>query len=97
MPEDYLAQLCQKLAGRIGSEWPTFQDHALRADAGDAGMIYVALRGAKRDVEAGEELSSELASLLEDELDEEPKNIDFAISIGSGNNDLLLQIELRYV
>jgi hypothetical protein len=99
MPDDRLKHLCQKLASRIETEWPIVDGHTLRADAGDAGMIYVALRGAKGDLEAGDKLSGELESLLSDALDEEPgdRELDFAISVGSGNKDLLLQIELRYV
>jgi hypothetical protein len=96
-PDDHLKNLCKELASRIQAERPMFEDHEVRADAGDAGMIYVALRGAKRELDAGEQLSDELASLIEGELDAEPKDIDFAISVGSGNKDLLFQIELRYV
>lgn len=95
--QEYLKHLCEKLTERIRSRWPTFEGHDVRADAGDPGMIYVALRGAKRDPDAGEALSSKLESLLGRELDEKPDAVDFAISLGSTNEDLLLQIELRYV
>ncbi|QDG50339.1 hypothetical protein FIV42_06210 [Persicimonas caeni] len=95
--QEHLKHLSEKLAERIRSEWPTYGGHDVRADAGDPGMIYVALRGAKRDFDAGEAFSGELESLLDGELDGEPEAIDFAISLGSTNKDLLLQIELRYV
>lgn len=95
--QERLKHLSDKLTERIRSEWPTFEGHDVRADAGDPGMIYVALRGAKRDLDAGEQLSAKLESLLGRELDEEPEDVDFAISLGSTNKDLLLQIELRYV
>ncbi|MFP4601276.1 MAG: hypothetical protein ACLFVJ_23715 [Persicimonas sp.] len=98
MPDtDHLQHLCERLAARIRAEFVTFEGHTVRVDAGDAGMIYVAIRDAKREVELGEELSSQLESLLERELDDEPEQLDFAISLGSTNKDLLLQIEVREV
>ena len=99
MPDDHqeLKHLCEKLTDRIRSQWPTYDGHTVRADAGDAGMIYVALRGAKREREAAEQLGGEIESLLAHELADEPEELDFAISVGSTNKDLLLQIELRYV
>lgn len=90
-----LEQLCDGLAARINDELPTFGGFDVRADAGEPGLVYVALRGAKREVEAGEKLARRLETLVEEVLDETEDEFGFALSIGAGMRDLLLQIEVR--
>lgn len=95
MSAEDLHALCQKITTQIAEDHPIFKGFDVRADAGEPGMIYVALRGAKREIAAGEELAKALESLLEPMIDMAKLNVDFAISLGRGNRDLLLQIELR--
>lgn len=93
--EEYLEHLCERLANQIHAEIPHQGDYAVRADAGDPGLIYVALRGAKRDRDAGEQLADRVSSLLDRELAEEPRELEYALSMGAGNKDLLLQVDVR--
>ncbi|MFU8804180.1 MAG: hypothetical protein ACNA8W_10255 [Bradymonadaceae bacterium] len=90
-----LSTIAEELASSIADEFPTFEDYKVRVDAGEAGMIYVALREAKAKLDLGEELSTALEAHLDRELGDRARDIQFAISLGSGNRDLLLQIELR--
>lgn len=94
---DRLKALADDIAERLGAKYASFSGYDVRADAGDAGMIYVALRGAKRDRDAGEAFADQVGALVERTLDEAADSIDFAVSLGAGNKDLLLQIELRQV
>jgi hypothetical protein len=97
MSERALKQRCDEIAERIQQAYASYEGHAVRVDSGDAGMIYVALRDARRQPELGERLGAKLEALLEEEIDGESEELDFAISLGSGNRDLLLQVEVRYV
>ena len=92
-----LDQFCDELASSINESLPTFEGHDLRADAGESGMIYVALRGAKKKTDLGESLAERIAAIADDAIAAEDHPIDFAISMGRGNKDLLLQIECRVV
>ncbi len=84
-----------RIAENIGEKHPTFEGFDVRADAGEPGMVYVALRQAKREVRAGERFAGKLESLVKSEIDDASSELGFAISLGQGNQDLLLQIELR--
>lgn len=86
-------ELCESIATQINEQIPQFDGHQVRADAGSSGAIYVALRGARSDISAGERLADRLAPLIEGQI--EGRNLDFAVSLGSGDEDLLLQIEVR--
>ncbi len=93
--QTHLDELAQAIVARMRGDVASFQGHAVRADAGEAGMIYVALRGAKRDRDAGEALAARISGLVEAALADEAQAVDFAVSLGQGDKDLLLQIELR--
>jgi hypothetical protein len=93
MSEQQLSRLGDQVAGAISQQYPEFKGFRLRADAGEPGMIYGALREAKRSPGVGEELSAALDALIEQELKGEA--VDFALSMGFGSRDLVLQIELR--
>lgn len=95
MTDAVLDQVCEGLARRINDGCPTFEGFDVRADAGEPGLVYVALRRAKRQSEVGEIFADRVAELVEDALDEEDDEFGFAISIGAGMRDLLLQIEVR--
>lgn len=85
----------ERVANRIRRQFSHFRDYAVRADAGGDGMVYVALRQARRDVAAGERLADQLTPVISETLDAEPDRLDFAISLGSGDEDLLLLVEIR--
>ena len=93
MGQRSIDELCRSLAARIGDEFPQFEGYDLRADAGSAGTVYVALREAKHDTAAGERLADELTEHIEDELAGD--DLDFALGLGAGDDDLLLRIELH--
>lgn len=95
MNDSTLEHICEGLARRINDEFPTFQGFDTRADAGEPGLVYVALRGAKHDTEVGEAFADRVADLVEVALDAEEDRLRFAVSIGAGMRDLLLQIEVR--
>lgn len=86
---DQLEALCRAVADRIGDEIEQFEGFDVRADAGEPGMIYVALRDAKDRRDVGERFAEQVASVVEEETGE------FALSVGAGDSDLLLQIEIR--
>ena len=88
-------RICRELAAKINDELGEFSGFDTRADAGEPGMIYVALRGAKKEVEEGEKFADEIAAIIEDDLADRGDELPFAISVGAGNKDLLLQIEIR--
>ena len=88
-----LSRLADELAARIQQELPTFEGRDLRADAGEGGIIYIALRRAKKAPEAGERLAARLEHLLDAALEGTPAA--YAISLGRGDRDLLFHIELR--
>lgn len=90
-----LANFAQTLAKAIGDRWPQFGGVDLRADAGEPGMIYVALRGARRQPELGEKLAEKIENLAAELSERGEAAIAVAISLGRGNKDLLLQIECR--
>jgi hypothetical protein len=92
-----LEALSQQIADAIGREFSNFDGNDVRADAGDPGMIYVAIRGARRESDLGRALANEMSSTIEQQLAESPRDVEFAISLGAGNDDLLLRIELREV
>ena len=94
MSEEKLHSMGDEIAGRINAEVSTFEGFEVRADAGEAGMVYVALRGAKRELEAGERLAKRLSDLVEGVI-EKDEALDFGLGMGRGNKDLLLRIELR--
>lgn len=91
--ETNLEQIGRRIADRIGAELDEFGGHAVRADAGKPGMIYVALRGAKGDVELGGQFAERVGELVDELL--EDRQAAFAVSMGAGDDDLLLQIEVR--
>lgn len=93
MSEQLLTHLGDRVAGAIAAKYKEFKGFRLRADAGEPGMIYVALREAKKSPAVGEELSAALDALVEGELEGEA--VDFALSMSFGSRDLVLQIELR--
>ena len=95
MSEKYLAQFGARLAKAINDEISTFKGHKLRADAGEPGMIYVALRGAKKETALGQSLADKVGQIADRLIADEDQPIDCAISMGRGNRDLLLQIECR--
>ncbi|MGM0556389.1 MAG: hypothetical protein ACQEVA_08440 [Myxococcota bacterium] len=98
MSEDIdLKELSERIATEFRAEYPRYEGEDVRVDAGDPGMIYVALRGARRQPELGRALADEVAGLVEGLLAESPLDVDFAVSLGAGDEDLLLQIELREV
>lgn len=90
-----LRELCERLAEGIEERWAEFEGHAVRADAGEAGMIYVALRGAKGELQVGEALAEKLDPWLEERLDAHSDSLGFAVSIGRSDRDLLLQVDVR--
>ena len=83
----------EEVAAAIGESFPDFQGVKVRADAGEEGRIYVALRGAKKEKGLGESFAEALGVMLEEEL--EGSGLQFGIAMGRGDRDLLLQIELR--
>lgn len=95
MSDPVLGDFCARLADRINEEVDAFQGRDLRADAGETGMVYIALRNAKGRDDLGEGLADRIAGIVEDELDALDEPIGFAISLGRGNRDLLLQVECR--
>lgn len=98
MGEEYdLKALSDRLASRLQDDFPRYEGEDVRVDAGDPGMIYVAIRGARRQPELGHSLAEEISGVTEDVLAKTPMDVDFAVSLGAGNDDLLLQIELREV
>lgn len=90
-----LRELCERLAKELREEWPEFEGHSVRADAGDAGKIYVALREARHEREVGEEFAEKLEPWLVDRLAERAGAYDFAVSVGRSDRDLLLQVDVR--
>jgi len=93
MAQSSLDELCEEIAARINDEVPTFGGYDVRADAGSLGAIYIALREAQHELETGEQLADRVAPILDDEL--ENRDLDYAISLGAGDEDLLLQVEVR--
>lgn len=90
-----LEQISEKIAGEIQSGFVAFEGYDVRADAGESGMIYVALRGAKKETDLGERFADGVGRLVEGRLEEMNVEVDFAVSMGRGMRDLLLQVELR--
>ncbi|RAL20016.1 hypothetical protein DL240_19105 [Lujinxingia litoralis] len=85
--------LSQQVAEAIARQFTEFEGHALRCDAGEPGMIYVALRGAKRDAQAGERLAGELDRLVRAELARAGATACApTIMMGRGDKDLLLRV-----
>lgn len=83
----------EEVAKAIGEAFSEFQGVKVRADAGEEGRIYVALRGAKKEKGLGEKFAEALGVMLEKELKD--SGLQFGIALGRGDRDLLLQIELR--
>ena len=92
-----LRALSEQVADRLRADFPEYDGRDVRVDAGDPGMVYVAIREAKRQPELGRSLADEMSTAIEDALSDSPIAVEFAISLGAGNEDLLLQIELREV
>jgi hypothetical protein len=98
MPEySYLKELSHRLAECIMDAYPEFDGYRVRADAGEPGSIYVALREAREQAATAERLTTALGPLLEQQLLGEARQVAFAISAGSGERDLLLLVELRLI
>lgn len=93
MSEISLDDVSEQIAGKINSEFSEFEGFDVRADAGSLGAVYVALRQAQTEYETGERFADEVAPILEREL--EGTGLDFAVSMGAGDEDMLLQIEIR--
>ena len=93
MAAEDLDELCEEIARRINDEIDAFGGYELRADAGSIGTVYVALREAKHDTDTGEQLADRLTPIARAVLRD--SNLDFAISLGAGDDDLLLQLKVR--
>lgn len=93
MSAEDIDQLCEGIASTINDEIPEYEGYDVRADAGSLGAIYVALREARQEIAVGEDLADRVAPILEREL--EGRELDFSVSLGTGDQDLLLQIEVR--
>lgn len=92
---DDLQRIGPSVAGAISETYKEFEGFKLRCDPGEPGMIYVALRGAKREAAAGERLAEKLDALVRAELaKEQGASFEHTISMGRGDKDLLLRIEL---
>jgi hypothetical protein len=92
-----LKALSTRVAEQLRVEYSRYEEHDVRVDSGDPGMVYVAIRRARRQPELGRALADEVGAEIERVLSASPIDVDFAISMGTGNEDLLLQIELREV
>lgn len=86
-------ELCEDIAREINDEFQEFEGYEVRADAGSLGVIYVAIREAKHEIALGEKLADRLAPILEQQL--EGRDLDFGVSLGTGDEDLLLQVQIR--
>ncbi len=96
MTDQLLQSIAETIARRVNDELSPFEGFDLRADAGEPGMVYVALRGAKKEAEVGERLATKLAALVADVLEKsDEKGLDFALAMGRGNKDLLLRVEVQ--
>ncbi|MFW5968694.1 MAG: hypothetical protein ACOCV2_14310 [Persicimonas sp.] len=90
-----LRELCERLVEELREQWPKYEGHRVRADAGDPGKIYVALREARGEQAVGEAFAEQLDPWLLERLDEQPGAYAFAVSIGRSDRDLLLQVDVR--
>ena len=83
------------LAVRIRAALPEFRGFPVRVDAGEEDLVFVALRGAKREEKAGEALAEAVDKIVGAYLKEVAPQGDFGIIMGRGNRDLLLRVEIR--
>ena len=85
-----LEEQSEVLAAKIGAAFSQFEGLAVRADAGEEGRIFVALRKAKKEREKAERFAKVLHELVE----QESGPLDFRLSQGAGDKDLLFLVEL---
>lgn len=78
------------LAAAISEQISEFQGVRVRADAGEEGRVYVALRGAKKNREIAALFAAKLEALVESTLME----TGYRLSQGRGDKDLLFLIEI---
>ncbi|TXD33886.1 hypothetical protein FRC98_19990 [Lujinxingia vulgaris] len=92
---EQLQRVGQSVAGVISEKYKEFEGFKLRCDPGEPGMIYVALRGAKREAAAGERLAEKLDALVGAELaKEQGASFEHTILMGRGDKDLLLRVAI---
>ncbi|TXD44752.1 hypothetical protein FRC96_00055 [Lujinxingia vulgaris] len=90
-----LQRIGQQVAAAISQNGSEFEGFMLRCDPGEPGMIYVALRGAKRETAVGERLAEKLDALVGAELaKEQDLSLTHTILMGRGDKDLLLRVEI---
>lgn len=92
---DVLQRVGQLVAAAISQSYAEFEGFKLRCDPGEPGMIYVALRGAKREAAAGERLAEKLDRLVGEALaKEQVADLAHIILMGRGDKDLLLRVQI---
>lgn len=92
---DVLQRVGHQVADAISQSYAEFEGFKLRCDPGEPGMVYVALRGAKREAAAGERLAEKLDRLVEAELAKEQGGpLTHTILMGRGDKDLLLRVQI---
>lgn len=89
-----LESRAEELVEVMAPDFGRHEGHDVRMDAGEEGAIFVALRGARRELDVAEGLAERLARRLSKELGDE-EGLDFSVALGTGINDAVIRVQLE--